>query len=59
MLYANSELHIIGSSCEFRLHFERGKSIAARQYAIEMIKLVRRLREDCSHQRVGGIERDI
>lgn len=59
MLYANLELYIIGFSCEFRLHFARGKSITARQYAIEMIKLVWRLGEDWSHERVGGIERDI
>lgn len=58
MHYSNFELQITGFSCEFRLHFAGGKSITARQYAIEMIKLVGRLREDGSHEGVGGIERD-
>lgn len=55
---ANFELQITGFSCDFRLHFAGGKSITARQYAIEMIKLVGRLREDRSHEEVGGIKQE-
>lgn len=56
--YANVERRISGFSCEFRLHFAGGKSITARQYTIEMIKLAGRLREDGSHEGVGEIDRD-
>lgn len=38
--------------------FAGGKSITTRQCAIEMIKLVGRLREDGIHEGVGGIERN-
>lgn len=55
---ANFELQITGFSCDFWLHFAGGKSITARQYAIEMIKLAGRLREDGSHEGVGGTEQE-
>ncbi len=55
MHYANFALHITGFSFEFRLHFAGGKSITAKQYIVERIELVGRLRDDGSHE---GLELD-